>query len=197
MTEEKVQELRLTPSQTVGPYLSLGLLREDWSELVSPDHPQAIRIEGTLYDGAGDPVTDGLVEIWQAAPSGRYDHPADDREDLPLEEGFHGFGRSGTVDEGRFSFVTLKPGPVPGPEGTTQAPHIMVAVFARGLLKQLITRIYFEDEAEANAEDPVLRSIADERLRETLIARKEGENRYRFDIRLQGEGQTAFFKLSE
>jgi len=190
------EELRLTPSQTVGPYLSLGLLREDWTHLVPPDHPRAIRIEGTLYDGAGEPVTDGLVEIWQAAPSGRYDHPADDREELPLEEGFHGFGRSGTEDGGRFSFVTLKPGPVPGPDGATQAPHIMVAVFARGLLKQLITRIYFEDEPEANAEDPVLRSIGDERLRRTLIARREGESRYRFDIRLQGEGQTAFFKLS-
>ncbi|MCA3747605.1 MAG: protocatechuate 3,4-dioxygenase subunit alpha [Rubrobacter sp.] len=188
--------LRLTPSQTVGPYLSLGLLREDWSKLVSPDHPQAIRIEGTLYDGAGEPVTDGLVEIWQAAPSGRYDHPADGREELPLEEGFHGFGRSGTEEEGRFSFVTLKPGPVPGPGGTTQAPHVMVAVFARGLLKHLITRIYFEDEEEANGQDPVLRSIGNERVRSTLIARKEAGSLYRFDIRLQGEGQTAFFKLS-
>jgi protocatechuate 3,4-dioxygenase alpha subunit len=193
---ESREALRLTPSQTVGPYLSLGLLREDWSQLVSPDHPSAIRIEGILYDGAGDPVTDGLVEIWQAAPSGRYDHPADDREDLRLEEGFHGFGRSGTVEAGRFSFVTLKPGRVPHPEGAMQAPHIMVAVFARGLLKQLITRIYFEDEPEANAEDPVLRSIADERLRDTLIARREGDALYRFDIHLQGEDQTAFFKLS-
>jgi protocatechuate 3,4-dioxygenase, alpha subunit len=184
-----------TPSQTVGPFFHFALLDEDSSELVPPDHPEAIRIEGTVYDGAGDPVSDAMVEIWQANGAGRYNHPADDRRDLPLEEGFSGFGRAGTDAEGRFSFVTLEPGPVPtAPGGATQAPHIMVSVFARGLLKHVVTRIYFPDEEEANAADPVLSSIDDPELRETLIARDEGDV-LRFDIRLQGEKQTAFFGL--
>src|SRR3712207_941559 len=115
-----------TPSQTIGPFFHDALLVEDRSELVALDHPGAIRIEGTVYDGAGDSVPDAMVEIWQADPAGRYDHP---------DEGFSGFGRSDTVDGGSFSFVTLKPGPVPGPDGGMQAPHVMVSVFARGLLK--------------------------------------------------------------
>ncbi len=183
-----------TPSQTVGPFFHNALLDEDRSELVSPDHPEAIRIEGTVYDGAGEVVPDAMVEIWQANSSGRYDHPADDREDLPLDEDFSGFGRSGTDVDGKFSFVTLKPGPVPGPDGRMQAPHLMVSVFARGLLKRLVTRIYFPDEEEANASDPVLSSIEDRELRRTLVAGDEG-GVLRFDIRLQGEGQTAFFAL--
>nr|MBA4116337.1 protocatechuate 3,4-dioxygenase subunit alpha [Rubrobacter sp.] len=100
-----------TPSQTIGPFFHDALLTEDRSELVSPDHPSAIRIEGTVYDGAGEPVSDALVEIWQANPAGRYDHPADDREDLPLDEDFSGFGRCGTDARGKFSFVALEPGP--------------------------------------------------------------------------------------
>ncbi len=186
-----------TPSQTVGPFFHDALLDEDRSELVPPDHPRAIRIEGTVYDGAGDPLSDAMVEIWQANGAGRYNHPADDRQDLPLEEGFSGFGRAGTDAGGRFSFVTLKPGPVPGPEENPtgeQAPHIMVSVFARGLLKRVVTRIYFPDEDEANAADLVLSSIDDPGLRKTLIARDEGEI-LRFDIHLQGEKQTAFFGL--
>ena len=105
----------LTPSQTVGPYLSIGLLGESpvGSRLVPEDDPRAVRIRGRLLDGAGDPVPDGMVEIWQANAAGRYAHPADVREDVPLEEGFGGFGRSGTVDDGWFEFVTVKPGPVP------------------------------------------------------------------------------------
>ncbi len=184
-----------TPSQTVGPFFHYALLDEDRSKLVTPDHPEAIRIEGTVYDGAGDPVSDAMVEIWQANGAGRYNHPADDRQDLPLEEGFSGFGRAGTDAEGRFSFVTLEPGPVPtAPGGAMQAPHIMVSVFARGLLKRVVTRIYFPDEEEANAADPVLSSIDDPELRESLVARDEGDV-LRFDIHLQGEKQTAFFGL--
>ena len=185
--------LEPTPSQTIGPFFHDALLDEDRSELVPPDHPGAIRIEGTVYDGAGEVVPDAMVEIWQANRAGRYYHPEDDREDLALDEGFSGFGRSDTVDGGRFSFVTVKPGPVPAPGDKTQAPHIMVSVFARGLLKRVVTRIYFPNE-EANAKDPVLSSIEDLQLRETLIATDEGDN-LRFDIRLQGENQTAFFEL--
>jgi len=184
----------LTPSQTVGPFFHDALLDRDRSELVSPDHPKAIRIEGTVYDGAGDVVPDAMVEIWQANRSGRYNHSGDDREDLPLDENFSGFGRSGTMDGGNFSFVTVKPGPVPGPDGQPQAPHIMVSIFTRGLLKRVVTRIYFPDEVERNAKDPVLSSIEDPELRKTLIARDEGDV-VRFDVHLQGENQTAFFEL--
>ncbi len=183
-----------TPSQTVGPFFHDALLDRDLSKLVPADHPEAIRIEGAIYDGAGEPVPDAMVEIWQANKSGRYDHPADDREDLPLDEDFSGFGRSGTDDGGGFSFVTIKPGPVPGPDGRTQAPHIMVSVFARGLLKRLLTRIYFPDEEEANAVDPVLSSVEVQDLRRTLIASEEG-GVLRFDIHLQGDEQTAFFEF--
>jgi protocatechuate 3,4-dioxygenase, alpha subunit len=185
-----------TPSQTIGPFFHDALVDEDRSELVVPDHPQAIRIEGTVYDGAGDPVPDAMVEVWQANSAGRYDDPGDDREDLPLDEDFCGFGRSDTVDGGKFSFVTLKPGAVLGPGGRPQAPHIMVSVFARGLLRRVVTRIYFPDEQETNTSDPVLSSIEDTELRSTLIAVDEG-GVLRFDIRLQGDNQTAFFKFSD
>jgi len=145
-----------TPSQTVGPFFHFALLEEDQSELVAPDHPSAIRIGGTVYDGAGEVVPDAMLEIWQANRAGRYAHPADDRQDPPLEDGFSGFGRFGTDAEGRYGFVTVKPGPVPGPDGRPQAPHVWVSVFARGLLKRLVTRVYFPDEEAANAADPVL-----------------------------------------
>jgi protocatechuate 3,4-dioxygenase, alpha subunit len=183
-----------TPSQTIGPFFHDALLDRDHSELVQPDHPEAIRIEGTVYDGAGEVVPDAMVEIWQANTAGRYNHPADDREDLPLDEDFSGFGRSGTDAGGEFSFVTAKPGPLLGPDGELQAPHVMVSVFARGLLKRLVTCIYFPDEEEANARDSILASIEDQELRKTLIARDEG-GALRFDIHLQGEEQTAFFEL--
>jgi len=183
-----------TPSQTVGPFFHDALLDRDRSELVSPDHPEAMKIEGAVYDGAGEVVPDAMVEIWQANRAGRYNHPADDREDLSFDESFLGFGRSGTDAGGRFSFLTVKPGRVPGPHGQLQAPHVMVSVFARGLLKRLVTRIYFPDEEEANAVDPVLSSIEDQELRRTLIARDE-RGALRFDIHLQGDKQTAFFEF--
>lgn len=188
-----------TPSQTIGPFFHDALVDEDRTELVSPDHPEAIRIEGIIYDGTGETVPDAMVEIWQANAAGRYNHPADDREDLPLDESFSGFGRSSTVEDGKFSFVTVKPGPVPDLDGRTQAPHVMVSIFARGLLKRLVTRIYFPDEGEANADDPVLSSVEDPQLRETLIARPEGPEGdvLRFDIHLQGEDQTAFFEFAD
>jgi protocatechuate 3,4-dioxygenase alpha subunit len=186
--------LGLTPSQTAGPYLSIGLLRElATPQLVESGDPRAIRIRGRLTDGAGAGVTDGMVEIWQANAAGRYRHAADDRADIPLEDGFLGFARSGTQDDGRFDLVTVKPGPVPWPEGGLQAPHISVCVLARGLLKAAMTRMYFPDEVEANEADPVLSRLTPEQ-RDTLVAVSDDEG-VRFDIRLQGAGQTTFFAV--
>ena len=181
-----------TASQTVGPYFGFALLDGFGSELVRPDAPGAIRIRGRVLDGAGDPVPDAMVELWQAGSAGRYADPVDARTDLALDEGFTGFGRCGTDPEGRFEFVTVKPGPVPGPAGRPQAPHIDVSVFARGLLKRLVTRIYFPDEEAANGADPVLSSIPDADARETLVAQQE-DGFLRFDVRLQGDRETVFF----
>jgi protocatechuate 3,4-dioxygenase, alpha subunit len=142
-----------------------------------------------VIDGDGQPVDDALVEIWQANRHGRYRHPEDTREELPLEDGFTGFGRCATDAEGRFEFVTVKPGAADG-----QAPHIGVCVLARGLLRHLYTRLYFPDEAEANAADPLLASIEDLTLRATLIARPL-DGVLAFDIHLQGERQTAFLDV--
>jgi protocatechuate 3,4-dioxygenase alpha subunit len=179
-----------TPSQTVGPFFHIGLPYEGGELLVQDG---GIRIGGTVYDGEGKPVDDALVEIWQANEAGRYDHPEDTREELPLEPGFRGFGRCATNDEGRYEFMTLKPGPVPHPDGGLQAPHIEVAVFARGLLKHVVTRIYFPDEADANDADPVLASVEPEQ-RARLVAREE-DGSLRFDIHLQGELETPFFDV--
>jgi len=187
-------ELPLTPSQTAGPYLKIGLLDGPLtSRLVDESDPRAIRISGVLLDGAGDPVADGLVEIWQANAAGRYAHPADEREEIPLEDGFAGFGRSGTEDSGRFEVVTVKPGRVPWVDGRLQAPHLLVGVFARGLLRRVATRMYFPDEGTANAEDPVLLGL-EPHERATLVARAD-DGALRFDIVLQGAGQTTFFAV--
>ena len=187
-------DLVLTPSQTSGPYLEIGLLGGPiTNRLVDESDPRAIRISGVLLDGAGEPVPDGLVEIWQANAAGRYAHPADEREEIPLEDGFTGFGRSGTVDAGRFELVTVKPGRVPWIDGRLQAPHLIVGVLARGLLKRVATRMYFPDEGAANAEDPVLLALEPEE-RATLVAREE-DGGLRFDIVLQGAGETTFFAV--
>lgn len=184
----------LTPSQTAGPYLRIGLIHDRVGrELVDPSDSRAILIRGQLLDGQDEPVPDGVVEIWQANAAGRYRHELDRREELPLEQGFTGFGRCSTENEGWFEFVTVKPGPVPWPEGGLQAPHIAIGIFARGLLKRVVTRMYFPDEEAANATDPVLTRL-DERARSTLIARPEGRG-LRFDIRLQGPRQTTFFAV--
>ncbi|HMA28211.1 MAG: protocatechuate 3,4-dioxygenase subunit alpha [Solirubrobacterales bacterium] len=182
----------LTPSQTIGPFLRIQVPYEGEERMVAENDPDAIHIRGTVYDGEGEIVDDALVEIWQANRVGRYAHPEDNREELPLEEGFTGFGRCATDSEGRFEFITVKPGRVPARGGGLQAPHIDVSVFARGLLKRLVTRIYFPDEAEANAEDPVLSSIEHPKERDTLVAIPQ-EGGLRFDIHLQGDGETAFF----
>ena len=182
-----------TPSQTVGPYFHIGLPYEGGPEPVPPGAPGAIRVTGTLFDGEDKPVDDALIELWQANRAGRYDHPEDTRADIPLEEGFHGFGRCPTDASGRYEFVTVKPGPVPAPGGGTQAPHIQVAVFARGLLKHLVTRIYFPEEAAANEADPLLARV-DPELRSALVAVEE-DGGYRYDIHLQGDRETPFFDV--
>jgi protocatechuate 3,4-dioxygenase, alpha subunit len=178
----------LTPSQTVGPFLSLGLTWADGHLVVPEDTPGAIRISGVLLDGAGVPVPDGVVETWQADPDGRFDHPDDPRGNPG--SGFRGFGRCLTDDEGRYRIVTVKPGAL----GDGQAPHIDVTVLARGLLDRVVTRIYFPGEAEANAVDPLLSSLPPERAA-TLVAEPAGEGELRFDIRLQGEGETVFLQV--
>jgi protocatechuate 3,4-dioxygenase alpha subunit len=187
-------EVVLTPSQTTGPFLQIGLIGGVISNrLVDEADPRAIRLQGALLDGAGAPVPDGMIEIWQANAAGRYAHPADDREEPALEPKFTGFGRSATDADGRFDFVTVKPGRVPWVDGRLQAPHLLVGVFARGLLKRVATRMYFPDEDAANREDPVLGGL-EPAERTILIARAEDEA-LRFDIVLQGAGQTPFFAV--
>lgn len=186
-----------TPSQTVGPFYSLALTRQPTNRLTAEATlGERIRIEGQVFDGDGKPVPDGLVEIWQANAYGRYNHP-DDKQEKPLDPNFMGWGRCGTDKTGCFSFDTIKPGTVPGPDESVQAPHINVAVFARGMLVHAYTRMYFGDET-ANESDPVLLSIRNKDRRKTLIANrneKDGQAVYRFDIRLQGENETVFFDM--
>jgi protocatechuate 3,4-dioxygenase alpha subunit len=176
-----------TPSQTVGPFLSIGLEWADGPDAVVEGAPGAIVVSGIMTDGAGDPVPDGIVETWQADPDGRFPHP-DDPRGASTYPGFRNFARALTDPQGRFSFRTLVPGPVDG-----QAPHIAVTVFARGLLKHLVTRLYFPDQP-GNADDPALSSLP-ERGRELVVAVPDGPYRYRFDIRLQGEDETPFFEV--
>jgi protocatechuate 3,4-dioxygenase alpha subunit len=184
-----------TPGQTVGPFFALGLDRPEWSDLTR-NNPQGQRvvIEGQVLDGDGAPVPDALLELWQANAAGRYDHPDDTQSDKPLDPNFLGYGRVASDAQGRFKFTTIKPGPVPGRGNALQAPHIGVAFFARGLLRQLYTRIYFADEP-GNASDPLLAAIEDESVRNTLIARRGEGGVYRFDIILQGKGETAFLDI--
>jgi protocatechuate 3,4-dioxygenase alpha subunit len=167
-----------TPSQTVGPFFEFGLVTK--TELVETGAPGAVRIEGQMLDGAAEPVPDGLVEIWGADADGRYEVSS-------------GWGRCQTDPDGSYAFTTVKPGAVREPDGTVQAPHVSVLCFARGLLKPVLTRLYFSDETEANAADPLLGAIGDDGLRATLVATATGPATYRFDIRLQGDGQTVFF----
>jgi protocatechuate 3,4-dioxygenase, alpha subunit len=185
-----------TPPQTVGPFFAPALIRERWNVLAGPGAVgERCRVEGTVCDGDGSPVDDAMIEIWQANAAGRYRHPSDER-DVKLDEAFVGFGRAGTDRDGRFWFETVRPGPVPSPAGGWQAPHLNVQVFARGLLDRVSTRLYFDDES-ANAQDPVLGSLPEDR-RATLIARRTDAGPppvYRFDVVLQGDGETVFFDL--
>jgi len=188
----------ITPSQTVGPFLAIGLPWPDGPHVVPEDTPGAMIITGTVLDGAGEPLPDAVVETWQADPDSRFDHPDDPRGQMPPEvKAFRGFGRSMTDADGTYRIVTLRPGPLPAPGGGTEAPHIDVSVFARGLLDRVVTRIYLPDETEANMADPVLNSIGDPARRQTLIAEAAtgGSAAFRFDIRLQGERETVFFDV--
>lgn len=182
-----------TPSQTVGPYFAIGLPWPEGPHAMQDGTPGAITITGTVYDGAGDPVPDHLIETWQADPEGRFAdlHGHAGTSELP---GFRGFARYGVEDgDGTFEIVTVKPGAVPAPDGTLQAPHIDMSVFARGMLNRCVTRIYFGDEEQANASDPVLARVPEHR-RQTLIAQPTADG-YSFDIRLQGPGETVFFAI--
>ena len=182
-----------TPSQTVGPYFSIGLPFDVGPYAVPADTPGAIRITGTVYDGGGEPVPDHLLEFWHADHAGRFAdmHAYGGPSESP---GFRGFARYGIEDgDGTFEIVTLKPGPVPGLGETVQAPHIDVSVFARGMLNRCVTRIYFADEPERNAADPVLNTVPAAR-RATLLAQPV-DGGYRFDIHLQGSEETVFFSL--
>ncbi len=183
----------LTPSQTVGPYLAIALRWPDGPHAVPEGTAGAVWLRGRVLDGAGAPITDALVETWQADPDGRFDHPDDPRGAVPSTvPGFRGFGRSETVD-GEFAVLTVKPGRVPDDAGGLQAPHVDVSVFARGLLDRVVTRFYFADEADANAQDPVLAALT-EAERTTLLAQPSGDG-YRLDVVLQGEGETVFFRV--
>lgn len=183
--------LRGSTSQTIGPYLRIGL---EWM-VIEDLAPQGVagervRIEGKVVDADGKPVNDAAVEIWQANSHGKYASP-EDKQDKPLEQAFRGYGRSLTDDAGNFRFRTVKPGPVPGPDGKPQAPHLTVTIFMRGLLKQLQTRMYFPDDA-ANADDAVLKLVPAER-RATLVAKKRSDGVLEWNVVLQGKNETAFF----
>jgi protocatechuate 3,4-dioxygenase, alpha subunit len=185
-------QLGCTPSQTVGPYLGIGLPWPDGPDVVAEGTPGAIVLRGRLTDGAGEPVPDGMIETWQADPDGRFDHP-DDPRGAARHPGFRGFGRCATDARGEFWLRTLKPGTLPAEDGRTEAPHLDVSVFARGMLNRLVTRIYFPDESGANAVDPVLAAL-DAAERSALVAVPDGGG-LRFDIRLQGADETPFFQV--
>jgi protocatechuate 3,4-dioxygenase alpha subunit len=171
-----------TPAQTVGPFFAFALPWPEGPHVVDEDTAGAVWLHGTVFDGAGDPVPDALVETWQPDAAGRFPEQAG---------GFRGFGRCPTSAKGTWAVRTVKPGPVAAPGGNAQAPHVAVRVFARGLLNHLVTRLYFADEDQANAADPVLAAL-DPQRRATLLAVPSNDG-YRFDIRLQGDGETVFF----
>ncbi|HXQ45860.1 MAG TPA: protocatechuate 3,4-dioxygenase subunit alpha [Caulobacteraceae bacterium] len=207
-----------TPWQTVGPFFHTSLPWKGGADLVGNSDIGAradliprghdllrqqgargaiagriIDIVGRVLDGDGAPVPDALIEIWQANAAGRYNSPADARDVIAIDAAFTGFGRAATGEDGAYRFHTIQPGRVPGPGNSLQAPHAALSVLGRGLLKRLVTRIYFED-GEGNADDPIL-ALAPADRRGALIARREGPATYRFDIHLQGEHESVFFDV--
>jgi protocatechuate 3,4-dioxygenase alpha subunit len=187
--------LQATTSQTVGPYFKIGLRWLDRDNLVGEGvSGERVTMQGRVFDGDGVPVPDAILEIWQANAHGRYAHP-EDTQDKPLEPGFKGYGRVAVSDEGLFRFATIKPGPVPGPDGNEQAPHLVVSVFMRGVLRRLVTRIYFPDEPR-NAADVILNLVEPAR-RSTLVAKKTagGPGTLEWNVVLQGPDETVFFDL--
>jgi protocatechuate 3,4-dioxygenase alpha subunit len=201
--------LRETASQTAGPYVHIGLApgaagfktfdQELGTDIAGPNAKgERIAVEGVVFDGTGSPLKDVLIEVWQANAAGVYAHPAD-RRSAEVEEGFRGWGRViSDFATGLWSFETVKPGIVPGRNGRPMAPHLNLWIVARGINIGLNTRMYFADEGQANAADPVLNLIEQENRRPTLIAKREerdGKVVYRFDIRLQGENETVFLDV--
>ena len=183
----------ITPSQTAGPYFGILLRGRAQCRLVTDATRGArITLEGRVLDGAGNGISDALVETWQADADGRYRHPEDCRPQ-PADPAFNGFGWAHTREDGGFRFDTIKPGGVPAPDGSTQAPHVVVSIMGRGILTRFITRIYFEDET-ANTQDPILERVPAAR-RHTLLARRAGDGRYVFDIVMQGPRETVFFDV--
>jgi protocatechuate 3,4-dioxygenase alpha subunit len=183
--------LLLTAAQTVGPFVSIGFEKASVPDVAPAGVAgERVVITGKIVDGDGLPVTDAVIETWQANSYGKYAHPDDAQEKL-LEDNFKGFGRVLTDGQGGFRLSTIKPGKVAGPDGKEQAPHITVVIFMRGLLKQLMTRIYFPDDA-ANAADPVLSRVPAAR-RTTLIATKSADGSLQWNVHLQGANETVFF----
>lgn len=211
MTQQRMPPLlRETASQTAGPYVHIGLaprqagfeiFENNFGSVLTNAQTQGerIRIEGRVFDGIGTVLKDVLIESWQANAAGRYAHPADHQAGKSLDPSFRGWGRSCTdFDTGLYTFDTIKPGPVAGRNGRFMAPHINLWIVARGINLGLSTRLYFGDEAEANAKDAVLNLIEWEARRATLIAPREMRGAqvvYRFDIHLQGEAETVFFDI--
>jgi protocatechuate 3,4-dioxygenase, alpha subunit len=185
-----------TPSQTVGPYLSIGLTAKNSITTIAGANATGERVylKCRVLDGDGVPLDDAAIEIWQADSAGRYNHPDDPRVNPP-DPACRGFGRMGTGEDGECEFETVKPGRVPGPGGILQAPHLNVAVYARGVLLQLYTRIYFAGDP-ANEEDPVLALVPQER-RGTLLATPDPARPggWFFEIHLCGEKETVFFDV--
>lgn len=176
-----------TPSQTVGPFFHFALPYDTGPHLVAEDDPGAIRLSGVVLDGEGRPIPDALVEIWQPGPDGRFPVRTGIYE-KPTE--FRGFGRCGTDPHGEYHFVTLKPAGAPTVDGDPQAPHIAMTVFARGMLRRVATRVYFDDETEANQKDPLLTKVGADRAATLVAGTNEGG--YRFDVRFQGDRETVF-----
>jgi len=184
--------LQATTSQTVGPFFKIGLHWLNQENLAGEGvSGERVTIQGRVVDGDGVPVPDAILEIWQANAHGKYAHP-EDTQNKPLEPGFKGYGRVPVTRQGAFRFTTIKPGPVPGPDGKDQAPHLLISVFMRGLLRRLVTRIYFPDEPR-NAGDYILNLVEASR-RPTLIAKRNGDQ-LEWNVVLQGPDETVFFDL--
>lgn len=196
-----------SPSQTAGPYVHIGCM-PNFSGIAGiysqdPGHclvnantrGERITIRGRIFDGDDQPVRDAVIEIWQADAAGLYPSPVDTRGDA--DPAFNGWGRGAAdFDSGEFVFETIRPGRVSGADGRAQAPHILLWIVARGINIGLQTRLYFDDEAEANAADPVLGAIEPRARAATLLARRAGDSgEFRFDIRLQGDHETVFFDM--
>jgi protocatechuate 3,4-dioxygenase alpha subunit len=187
----------LTPSQTVGPFFAIGLTTEKCSVryIAGPNAKgERVSLKCRVLDGNGLGISDAMLEIWQADVEGRYNHP-DDPQEKSCDPSWRGFGRMGTCEDGTCEFETIKPGRVPGPNGVLQAPHLNLAVFARGMLKQFYTRIYFAGDL-ANAEDPMLALVPEDR-RETLMAKPDPTKagQWNFEVCMQGERETVFFDV--